>query len=364
MRLRSALHSTPRLGILVLAVAASLPIWAFQRPFFLSVATLTLIFMAASIAWNIISGFGGQTSFGHSIFFGVGAYATVILQTTYAGNAWVGLALGAVLSVAVAGMLGWLTLRLRGFYFAMATFTLTLVFAILATHFSGFTGGVGGLTLPLHGDSPGDLSFANKAWYFYLALTLAAVAFAVAYLVLGSRMGLQLRAIRVDEDAARASGVLSYRVKLTALGLSAALTSVAGAIYAQYVGFIDPESVFGAVVATQIAVLAFVGGAGRLWGPVLGAALLVPLQNLLNEQFAAYPAGFNLVIYALVILVILWIEPRGLMSLRLPRRRRGTRRGGHSILTIEADDPAGGASVDRTGDATAKDTGVERAGDS
>jgi branched-chain amino acid transport system permease protein len=110
--------------------------------------------------------------------------------------------------------------------------------------------------------------------------------------------------------------VLAFRVKLAGLAISAVPGALAGSVYVQYVGFIDPDSAFGAALATQIAVIAFIGGAGRLWGPVIGAVLLVPLQQLLNSQLSAYPAGFNLVIYALVVLVILWVEPRGLMSLR------------------------------------------------
>lgn len=321
-------RTTPIFGTAVLIVVASLPLWFIQTRFILSVATLTLIFMAASLGWNIISGFGGQISFGHSIFFGVGAYTTVLLQTNYGVNAWLGVVVGALLAVAVGLFLGWVTLGLRGIYFALATFASTLVFAILTGHFDEFTGGEVGLTVPLLGDDPANFSFANRLWYYYIALILAALAFLVCHLVLRSRLGLQLRAIQADQDAARACGVMAFRVKLTGLALSAVIAALAGAVYIQYVGFIDPHSAFGAAVATQIAVIAFVGGAGRLWGPVLGAVLLVPLQQLLNSGLAAYPSGFNLVVYGVVILVILLMDPRGIMSMpwarwwwRMRRRR-------------------------------------------
>ncbi|MDP9429511.1 MAG: branched-chain amino acid ABC transporter permease [Actinomycetota bacterium] len=332
-RTAEVVRSTPVLGTAVLVLVASLPLWFIQTRFVLSVATLTLIFMVASLGWNIISGFGGQISFGHSIFFGIGAYTTVLLQARYGVNAWLGVALGALLALAVALFLGWVTLGLRGIYFALATFASTLVFAILTGHFDEFTGGEVGLTVPLLDPSPANFSFENRLWYYYIALVLAALSFIVCHLVLKSRLGLQLRAIQADQDAAQACGVMAFRVKLVGLGMSAVIAALAGSVYIQYIGFIDPHSAFGAAVATQIAVIAFVGGAGRLWGPVIGAVLLVPLQQLLNSGLAAYPSGFNLVVYAIVILVILWAEPRGIMSMpwgRWTSRLRGRRAGPHT----------------------------------
>jgi branched-chain amino acid transport system permease protein len=317
-----ASRSTGGLGLVVLVLVASLPLWFIQTQFVLSVATLTLIFMVASLGWNVISGFGGQISFGHSIFFGIGAYTSAILQADHGVNAYVCLVVGVVIAAVVAVALGAVTLRLRGIYFSLATFALTLVFAILTGHYEHVTGGEVGLTLPLLGNAPGEFAFENKLVYYYVALVLAVAAFVATWLVLRSRLGLQLRAIQADQEAAQASGVLAFRVKLIGLAISAVLAALAGSVYVQYVGFIDPDSAFGAALATQIAVIAFVGGAGKLWGPVVGAVLLVPLQQLLNSQLSAYPAGFNLVVYALVVLVILWVEPRGIMSMRWRRRRR------------------------------------------
>jgi branched-chain amino acid transport system permease protein len=341
-RIARTARSTGGLSVLVLVLVASLPLWFIQTYFVLSVATLTLIFMAASLGWNVISGFGGQISFGHSIFFGLGAYSSALLQAEYGGNAYVGLVLGVVLAVVVALLLGAVTLRLRGIYFSLATFALTLVFAILTGHYEQFTGGEVGLTLPLLGDDPGSFAFSDKLVFYYIALVLAALAFAGGWLVQRSRLGLQLRAVAVDQEAAQACGVLAFRVKLAGLAISAVPGALAGSVYVQYIGFIDPDSAFGAALATQIAVIAFVGGAGRLWGPVIGAVLLVPLQQLLNSQLSAYPAGFNLVVYALVVLVILWVEPRGLMSLR---RRTPQAAGLPSPPSAAAPQPTGAAAT-------------------
>jgi len=320
--LRGTLSSTRTLSPIVFVLVASLPLWLIQTNFVLSVVTLTFVFMSAALGWNIISGFGGQISFGHSVFFGIGAYSTAILQWSYSANAYVGLLLGVVVAAIVAVLLGWLTLRLRGIYFALATFAVTLVFAIFAGHYAGFTGGQVGITLPLLGNNPQSFSFGSKLDYYYIALLLAAFAFVVTWLVLSSRLGLQLRAIRADQGAAQACGVEVFRIKVAALVLSAMPTTMAGFLYVQYIGFVDPESVFGATVATQIAVIAFVGGSGKLWGPVVGAALLVPLQQLLNSSLSAFAAGVNLVVYGLVVVVILLIEPRGLLFIRLRRDRK------------------------------------------
>lgn len=324
MKIVKLARSTGGLGAGVLVLIASLPFWFIQTQFILSVATLALIFMTASLGWNVISGFGGQISFGHSIFFGIGAYISALLQARLHGNAYLGLMLGVLLAVVVAVLLGALTLRLRGIYFSLATFALTLVFAILTGHYENVTGGEVGLTLPLLGNDPADFAFGNKLVYYYVGLLVAAGAFVASWLVLRSRLGLQLRAVQADQEAAQASGVRVFRVKLVGLVISAVPGALAGAVYMQYVGFIDPDSAFGATLATQIAVIAFVGGAGKLWGPVIGAVLLVPLQQMLNSQLSTYPAGFNLVVYALVVLVILWLEPRGIMSMRWRRGRART----------------------------------------
>lgn len=314
------------LGLVVLGIAATLPFWLIQSNFVLSVVTLTFIFMLASVGWNIISGFGGQISFGHSIFFGFGAYTTAILQSNIELNAWLGLLCGGLLATVVAALIGALTLRLRDIYFTLSTFALTLTFAILANHYGSLTGGAVGLTLPFGGTRPANFQFGNKLWYYYVALGFVVLGFLVAKAVLRSRLGLQLRAIKDDEDAARASGVASFRIKLATLCISAFVTAVSGAVYMQYVGFIDPESAFGATVATQIAILGLVGGAGTLWGPILGAAILVPLQQLLNSSLSNLPSGVNLIVYAVVFIVILWVDPRGLVSiLRRVYRQWGRR---------------------------------------
>lgn len=313
----------------LLALVASLPLWLATSSTLRDTATLTVIYMAAAVAWNIIGGFGGQLSFGHSIFFGIGAYATALLLLKAQVDPWLGFLAGAVIAVGVSFVLGLLTFRLRGFYFSLTTFTLTLTVELLAIHFSSFTGGANGLVEPLGPNSLLHLAFYNPLWFFYVGLAFTVITGLIAYAVYRSRLGLQLRAIRDDEDAARASGVRALRVKLIALIISAALTAIAGGIYIQYLGFIDPPTAFGETLAVQIVILAFVGGLGTLWGPFVGAAVLVPLQQIIGTSFASATSGVNLVIYGVIVVAIITIDPRGLVPLAgtVAGKARAWRRG-------------------------------------
>jgi branched-chain amino acid transport system permease protein len=320
----------------LLALAASLPLWLATSSTLRDTATLTVLYMAAAVAWNIIGGFGGQLSFGNSIFFGIGAYATALLLLKAQVNPWLGILAGAAIAVGVSTLLGLLTFRLRGFYFSLTTFTLTLTVELLAVHFSSLTGGANGLVEPLGTSSLLNLAFANPIWFYYVGLAFTVITGLVAYGVYRSRLGLHLRAIRDDEDAARASGVSALRVKLVALIISAVLTAIVGGIYVQYIGFIDPPSAFGETLAVQIVILAFVGGLGTLWGPFVGAAVLVPLQQIIGTSFSSATSGVNLVIYGVIVVVIITIDPRGLVPLaktvggKARARYRGDRDAGAS----------------------------------
>ncbi len=303
------------LPVILLILVASLPFWFIQSFFMLDVVTLTLIFMGAAIAWNIISGFGGQLSFGHSVFFGVGAYTTALLFIRVGVSPWIGLVAGGVVAAVFAALIGYPAFRLRGIYFTLVTFTVTLIFEILARHFGGLTGGDVGLSVPLRGNSLAAFQFENKLWYYYIALALVAVYFVVSHVVYRSRLGFFLRSIRDDEDAAQASGVNVLRAKMVAFMLSAFLTGIVGTLYLQFVFFIDPHTAFGLEIAVLIALPAIAGGLGTVWGPVIGAAVLIPLQQGLNSSLSGFPPGMSLMIYAAVIIAIMLLDPRGMYSL-------------------------------------------------
>jgi branched-chain amino acid transport system permease protein len=297
-----------------LAVVATWPIWGGQSGQFRSIGTITLIFMLAGIAWNIISGFGGQVSFGQGIFFGIGAYTTALLHIKGHVNTYLAVLIAIIIAVGVSVILGGLTLRLSGLYFSLATFALTLTLEQVATYTVGLTGGSAGVSEPFLGERPSELQFANQLWFFYIALLAAAVALGFSALLYRSRLGFSLRALRDDEGAARASGVRPFRTKMVALGISAAMTAIAGAIYVQFVGFIDPSTAFGETTAIQIALFTFVGGVGTVWGPVIGTGIFMPLQQYVSTSGSTRP-GTSLMIYGLIVLIIIWLEPRGLIQI-------------------------------------------------
>lgn len=295
---------------------------------------LTFLMMALyaallSQAWNLLGGYGGQFSFGHALFFGVGAYAQALLQLSLGWNAWLALA-GAIAFAALAGAgVGALTFRygLKGSYFALVTLAFAEVARILALSL-GFTGGGVGLMVPLR-ESAANLQFGSRKGYIAVALGLVVVALLVTTWLRHSRFGAQLQAVRDNEDAARAIGVDPWAVKLGAIVLSGAFMGAGGAFYVQVFQYVDPAIGFGPATSVEALVGAIVGGLGTLWGPLLGAAALHLLAELTRNLFGALP-GLNMIVYGSVLILIVMFLPRGLAGSGRSLRelwRGGGRRG-------------------------------------
>ena len=288
-------------------------------------ATLNFVMMALyatliAQAWNILGGFGGQFSFGHALFFGSGAYIQAIAQLQGGLNAWVALGL-AVAGAAIVGLLiGALSFRygLKGSYFALVTLAFAEVFRILATSVP-FTGGGVGLMLPLR-EAPSNMQFATRAGYLWVVLVFVVAALLVTWWLRNGRFGAWLQAVRDNEDAARAVGVNPFRVKLGAIGTSAAFMGAAGAFYVQVFQYIDPGIASGSTTSVEALVAAIVGGVGTLWGPVLGAVVLHLLADLTRNLFGELP-GINMVIYGTVLVLIVIFLPRGIAGLGLSVRQ-------------------------------------------
>lgn len=262
--------------------------------------TLNFVMMALyatliAQAWNILGGFGGQFSFGHALFFGTGAYIQAIAQLQGGINAWVALPL-AVAGAALVGLfVGALSFRygLKGSYFALVTLAFAEVFRILALSVN-FTGGGVGLMVPLR-ESVANLQFTSRAGYLWVVLAMVVLALLVTWWLRNGRFGAYLQAVRDNEDAARAVGVNPFRVKLAAIGISAAFMGAAGAFYVQVFQYIDAGIAYGPAVSVEALVAAIVGGMGTLWGPVLGAVVLHLLSDLTRNLFGELP-GINMVI--------------------------------------------------------------------
>lgn len=311
------------LAVIGVALAVDSGVW-------LTFAMLALYGALLAQAWNILGGYGGQFSFGHALFFGVGAYAQVIAQVTHGVDAWVALALAAGLAAATGLGVGALTFRygLKGSYFALVTLAFAEVFRIAAVSV-GFTGGGVGMMLPLTGN-PLQMQFASRRGYVLLIGAFVCLALLLTAWLRHSRFGARLQAVRDNEDAASAVGVNPYRTKLAAITLSAAFMGVAGAFYVQVFQYLDPGIAFGPHVSVEALVGAIVGGLGTLWGPVAGALALHLLADLTRNLFGQLP-GLNMVIYGSVLVLIVMFMPRGLAGLvgrgRSVRDAWGRRRG-------------------------------------
>ncbi|CAN5245507.1 branched-chain amino acid ABC transporter permease [soil metagenome] len=294
--------------------------------FWQNVAVLTLIFATAATAWAVLGGVAGQVSFGHSLFFSIGAYATAYVVIHPAFSPWVGMAGGALLAALVGTAVGFPVFRLRSHYFSIATIAMQQVAFVVVTNTQEL-GEASGLPLPLRQPSLAALQFSirDKAEYYLVALCIFAASLTLVWLVLRGPVGYYLRAIRDDEVAAQTLGVRARRYKLYAMALSAAITAFAGGYYAMYALFVDPNIVLGVGFSILIALAAILGGAASLWGPLMGAALLVLLQQFTRTMYSGAGTGLDFVIYGILVMLIGIVEPRGLAGLagRLRQRRRG-----------------------------------------
>jgi branched-chain amino acid transport system permease protein len=265
-------------------------------------------------AWNILGGFGGQFSFGHALFFGTGAYLQAIAQMQWGLSPWFALLVAILGGAMVAAFIGALSFRygLKGSYFALVTLAFAEVFRILATSVQ-FTGGGVGLMVPLK-PSIENMQFADRAGYIYLVLFFVVIALIATRWLKSSRFGAYLQAVRDNEDAARAIGVNPFKVKLTAIALSAAFMAAAGAFYVQVFQYIDPSIAYGSHTSVEALVAAIVGGLGTVWGPLLGALALHVLADLTRNLFGSLP-GINMIIYGIVLLIIVMFSPKGIAGL-------------------------------------------------
>jgi len=309
----------PILGIALLAYPL-----VFSTPFQQRLGALVLLYAIGASAWNIVGGYAGLISVGHAVFFGCGAYAA-LASYQYLGLPPIGgLPIGVIVSVLIAVLIGVPTLRLSGHYFSMATIAVAELMRLAVSN-TEWLGGAQGLSGPPVPRTPLDLSFISALPYYYLFLAVFAAVIALTWHMECSRIGYYLRAIRDSERAARSLGVAAPRYKLYAYMLSAALTAVAGALYAVMFGFVDPESGLGILVSVKMPIMAALGGAGLLFGPLVGAVILAPLEELSNNLLGGVGAGLTFVVYGAIIVVIARFQPRGILRPALGALRRRKR---------------------------------------
>jgi branched-chain amino acid transport system permease protein len=308
---------------LIAAVAVCLLAYplVFTTSFQQRLGALVLLYAIAASAWNIVGGYAGQVSVGHVVFFGCGAYAALAVYQHFGLPPLAGIPVGIAVSVAIAAVIGVPTLRLSGHYFSMATIAVAELARLVTTN-TEVLGAAVGLSGPTVPRSVLDVSFTSALPYYYLFLAVLVLTLAITWKMERSRIGYYLRAIKDSERAARSLGARTGRYKLYAFMLSAGLTSVAGALYAMMFGFIDPESGLGILISVKMLIMAALGGAGLLLGPLVGAAILVPLEEISNNLLGGRGAGLTFVLYGAIITLIARFQPSGLLGLIQRARRR------------------------------------------
>lgn len=263
----------------ILALLIVFP-WAVQDAYFQHLMILVLMWVTIGNGWNILAGYTGQVSFGAAAFFGVGAYTAGLLAYHLEVSAWWGMALGGAVATLISFPFGWITFPLRGAYFALGSLALGEIMRHIATIWEPFTQGMVGILIMQ--------TFISKVPYYYIALALAVGSILVVEFLIRSRLGYYFVSIREDQDAAASIGIDTTKFKMASLALHAFLTGTAGALYLNYMGFIDPHVVFSLHDISIMAILvAIVGGVGTIYGPAVGALIMVAVQEIFRS------AGFG-----------------------------------------------------------------------
>jgi branched-chain amino acid transport system permease protein len=320
----------PPLWSLVLGLALAVSLLAypflFTTPFALHLLILILLYALMAQSWNVVAGLAGMISLGQVMFFGIGAYSATVPFVKFGVTPWIGLLIGMVLSALAAIAVGVPTLRLRGHYFAIATLLIGASVQIIVQRWD-WVGAASGLYIPIDRASPWlSLQFhRSKVPYYYLALGAAALGYATVWLLRRSRLGFRLQAMRDDPDAAASLGIAIARHKVLAFMISAVMMSVAGTFYAQYVLVLDPERLLSAEISIIVVLMTVLGGSGTLWGPALGAAILIPLSEYTRIWAGGTGRTVDLMIYGVLILAVCMWRPSGILSLVSEgiRRRAG-----------------------------------------
>ena len=306
------------LHLAVLAIAIAFP-FVFPSSFMVNFGVMALFYAFIGQSWNISGGFAGQLSFGHVAFFGVGAYASTIMQLRFGWSPWLGLPVSALAGAVVGGVIAVLSFRagLKGSYFALITLAFAEVLRIVTNSVS-FTGGGLGMLIPMKA-SAANFQFAERIGFYFVILLLAALSVALAEWLRRSRFGAQLAAIRENEDSAKALGINVFREKVKVMLLSGAIGGMGGCFFAQYFLYIDPLVVFGVDKSVEMLLVSMIGGAGTVYGPLVGALLLASISDI--TRVLTQIQGLSLVLYGSLLVVIIAYLPNGLIDLFKRRRK-------------------------------------------
>jgi len=306
------LHPRVYLSLAALSLLLIIP-FSTGSNFVFHLFILICSYAALATAWNIVGGFAGQLSLGHAVFYGAGAYVSTLLMLHLNLSPWIGMFVGAAVSIVLAVIISWPCFRLRGPFFALATIAVLEVIRLLVINQHDFTGGAAGLAVPLKIGAEWML-FRARWPYLLIAFGFLVITLLVSWKIKHSRLGYYLIAVREREDAAQAVGVNAVKVKLIAVVLSAALTSLIGSFHAMYLTFIEPGAMFSLELSIQIAMFALIGGLGTLSGPLIGTVIVLPLAELARGWLGDAGSGVHGLVYGLVLVAFVLTIPQGLVG--------------------------------------------------
>ena len=301
-------------GIVTLLLALAFPL-VVTDTFPIHVMILVYMFGVLGMGWNIMGGYAGMFSFGQAAFFGIGAYTSSFLLMNFGVNPWIGLVAGGIAAALVAAAIGYPCSNLRGHYFAIASIAFAEIVRVVFNNWK-LVGAAEGLSLPMLDESFAHFMFhSSKLPYYYIILAFLLIAIAMCYFVATSKMGYYFRAIKESHDVAEVLGVNVVRYRLIAIMIAAFLSAMAGTFYAQYVLYIDPESVMLLAISVQVVLISMLGGAGAVIGPVIGAAVMIPLAEYTRITLGHQGTGVDMLIYGFLIMLISMYQPAGVWGL-------------------------------------------------
>jgi len=292
----------------------------------IAIDVMILVFVYATVAsaWNLIGGYVGQFALSNAVFYGVGAYTSTVLSIRYGVSPWIGMVLGGLAAVLVALLVGYPCLRLAFHYFAIGTFVIGESARLLFLSW-GLVGGALGLFVPIKPSGLSAFQFRDHVPYYYIGLALMLVALGATYTITRTRLVFYLRAIRGDPDAARSVGIDVPAIRLRIFCLTAFLTALPGTFMAQYLLYIDPQSVLDVQISILASLIPILGGIGTLWGPLLGAVVLIPLGEVTRAALGGTGRATDLVIFGALIMALAVFRPTGLLGIFADLARLGRR---------------------------------------
>ncbi|HUI44399.1 MAG TPA: branched-chain amino acid ABC transporter permease [Nitrospirota bacterium] len=333
------------IGAIPLLLAAAAVVLLFLVPKFvtstyvLHIMILIFISVITGSAWNILGGYTGQYSVGHAAYFGAGAYTTMILLQYHHIAPWYGIWAGVAVALAVGLVIGSICFRLRGPYFVLASIAVAEIFRVSALNLKDLTNGAEGILLtdipPLKIGNTVITDFLSKVPFYYSGLVISLAVIAVTWMVQNSKLGYYFQAIREDQDAAHSLGINLTLYKNAALSLSAVFTSLAGSLYGLYIGFIDPGTVLALDLSVHIVIICIIGGIGTIFGPMIGAVVLVPFSEALRSNMIAQAlidsglvkensavgaflkdqlSHAHVLIYGILLIVVILFMPEGVLG--------------------------------------------------